>query len=116
MSLAVDPSIHGAAETSEIPEKLGRWYSAHASIRRLWAIKEDLQLTVCVSLTATSDGADARPVWLARNHEWRIELQSLCRREVQLRFVETDVLPRSYLTGQATIVTRIDWRESWLDA
>jgi len=41
----------------------------HASIRRLWAIEEDLLLTVCVSLTPTSDGADALPVWLARNHE-----------------------------------------------
>ena len=116
MSHAVDRRIIGDADTSEISAKLGRWYDAHASIRRLWAIEEDLLLTVCVSLTPTSDGADSLPVWLARNHEWRIELQSLCRCEVQLRFVETGVLPRSYLAGQSTIVTELDWRESWLDA
>lgn len=98
------------------PQKLARWYGAHAPIRRLWAIEEGSLLTVCVSLTPTSDGADALPVWLAMNHEWRIDLQSLCGCEVLLKFVETDVLPRSYLAGQATIVTELDWRESWLDA
>ncbi len=108
------PNLNDDPDTGGIPAELARWYGAHASVRRLWAIEDGHLFTVCISLEPTSDGADALPVWLAMNHEWRGDLQALCAREVRLEFVEPDVLPPAYLTGDATIVAEVDWRETWI--
>jgi hypothetical protein len=114
MSVAIDQSITGEPDTTEISTELARWYGAHASIRRLWVVEDAHDLTVCISLEPTSDGGDTLPLWLAMSQEWRRDLQSICRREIQLQFVEPDVLPSSHLTGESVIVAEVDWRESWI--
>jgi hypothetical protein len=114
MSVAIDQVIPDDPDTSAIPEALAKWYGTHPSIRRLWAIEEGGEITVCVSLEPTSDGGDTLPLWLAMSQEWRSDLQSLCRRDIDLKFVEPDLLPSSHLTGEAAIVAEIDWRESWI--
>jgi hypothetical protein len=110
MSVATDQSITGEPDPTEISTKLARWYGAHASIRRLRVVEEGHGLTVCISLEPTSDGADTLPVWLAMNQKWRSDLQSICRRDVHLQFVEPDVFP----SGAAVIVAEVDWRETWI--
>lgn len=98
---------------NSISKKLARWYGAHASIRRLWAIESPLGLTVCISPEPTSDGGDALPLWLAMSQQWRSDLQSICGRDIELQLVEPDMLPPPSLTDCAVIVADIDWRESW---
>jgi hypothetical protein len=116
MSVALDRVTSENPEVAVISVRLARWYDAHPSIRRLWAIEEDSLLAVYVSLEPTSDGDDCLPVWLAMNHHWRRDLQSITRREVHLRFVPSDVLPTSYVNGDAMIIAEVDWRESWIYA
>jgi hypothetical protein len=114
MSVAVLQFVNEDDEVESISTRLAAWYDAHSTVRRLWAIQDGRSLTVCVALEPTSDGDDSLPIWLAMNHEWSIDLQSMIPREVQLQFVTQDVLPSSYVTGDAVIVAEIDWRESWI--
>ncbi len=114
MSLAAHEFVNQDDEVESISTRLAAWYDTHASVRRLWAIENGHFLTVCVSLEPTSDGDDSVPIWLAMNHEWHSDLQTIIPREIQLRFVTSDVLPSSYVTDDAVIVAEIDWRESWI--
>lgn len=114
MSLAAHQFVDEDNEVPAISTRLAAWYDAHASIRRLWAIENGRSLTVCISLEPTSDGDDCLPIWLAMSHEWRSDLQSIIPREIQLRFVASDILPPSYVTGDAVIIAEVDWRESWI--
>lgn len=96
-----------------IPTSLAKWYDAHASVRRLWAVEEGSLLAVYVSLEPTSDGEDALPVWLAMKQKWTTDLTAMISREVQLRFVTSDVLSPSYVSDDPVIVAEVNWRESW---
>ncbi len=114
MTLAAHQFVNEDQEARSISTRLAAWYDAHASVRHLWAIETARLLTVCVSLEPTSDGDDCLPIWLAMSHEWMSDLQSIIPREVQLRFVASDGLPPSYVTGDAVMLAEIDWRESWI--
>ncbi len=114
MSLAVNRSILEDQNVTAISSCLAKWYDAHASVRRLWAVHEGSLLAVYVSLEPTSDGDDALPVWLAMKHEWTRDLTSIIPRGVQLRFVTADVLSPSYVSGNAVIIADVNWRESWI--
>jgi hypothetical protein len=114
MSLAADQLINEDREVGSVSTTLAAWYDAHASVRCLWAIETGRFLTVCISLEPTSDGDECLPIWLAKTDEWSSDLQSIIPREIQLRFVTSDVLPPSYVTGDAVIVAEIGWRNSWI--
>lgn len=114
MSLALNRSSFEDQDVTVISTCLARWYDAHASVRRLWAVDEGSLLAVYVSLEPTFDGDDALPVWLAMKHEWSSDLRSIVSREVQLRFVTSDVLSPSCVRGNAVLVAEIHWRESWI--
>jgi hypothetical protein len=116
MSAAIDQFTTDDADTSGISTRFAQWYRAHASIRRLWAVQNDVGLKVCIALEPTSDGGDALPLWLAMSGAWRSDLQSICECDIQLELVEPDVPSSSDLTDDGLIVAKVDWRESWLYA
>jgi hypothetical protein len=113
MSFAVNRTAREDWDIAAISDCLAKWYDAHASVRRLWAVEEGSLLAVYLSLEPTSDGDDALPVWLAMKSEWSSDLTSIIPRESELRFVMSDVLSSSYVSGDAVMIAEINWRESW---
>jgi hypothetical protein len=113
MSFAVNRTVPDDCDIAAISDCLAKWYDAHASVRRLWAVEEGSLLAVYLSLEPTSDGDDALPVWLAMKSEWSSDLTSIIPRESELRFVTSDVLSSSYVTGDAVMIAEVNWRESW---
>ena len=113
MSLAADRSCFADRDVTVLCTSLTKWYDAHASVRRLWAIEEGSVLTVYVSLEPSSDGDDALPVWLAMKHKWSSDLAYMLPREIELRFAAADVLSPSCLSGNAAVIADVNWRESW---
>jgi hypothetical protein len=116
MSVAVYRSILEHQDITMISTSLAKWYDAHASVRRLWAVDEGSLLAVYISLEPTSDGDDALPVWLAMNREWSSDLTSIIPREVRLRLVTSSVLSPSDIRDDAVIVADVNWREAWIDS
>ena len=113
MNLPTDQLRRADRDVTMICSALTKWYDAHASVRRLWAVDEGSRLTVYVSLEPSSDGDDALPVWLAMKHEWSIDLASMLPGEIELRFTAADVLTPSVLSANAGFVADVNWRESW---
>lgn len=112
MSFAVNRSVPKDWDIAAISDCLAKWYDAHASVRRLWAVEEGSLLAVYLSLEPTFDGDDALPVWLAMKNEWSSDLASIIPRESELRFVASDA-PSSYVSGDSVIIAEANWRESW---
>lgn len=113
MSFAVNRFVPQDWDIAAISDCLAKWYDAHASVRRLWAVEEGSLLAVYLSLEPTSDGDDALPVWLAMKNEWSSDLASIIPRESELRFVASDVLSSSYVSGDSVIIAEVNWREPW---
>ena len=113
MSFAVNRYVSKDEGLAAITTSLAKWYDAHASVRRLWLVEEGSLLAVYLSLEPTSDGDDALPVWLAMKDEWSSDLTALIPRESELRFITSDVLFPSYVSGDAVIIAEVNWRESW---
>lgn len=96
-----------------IPTTLARWYAAHASIRRLWAVEAPDALIVFVSLEPTSDGNDPLPLWLAKSQDWANDLTARASREVQLKLIASGVFEESDVDPDASLVAELSWRDSW---
>jgi hypothetical protein len=97
----------------ELPAMLARWYAAHASIRRLWAIEDQDALMVFVTLEPTSDGADAFPVWLANSHDWADDLKARTHREVELKLIASDMFEEFRINPRSDMIAELSWRDSW---
>jgi hypothetical protein len=115
MSTDVDRTLNAGQEPMEIPTMLEKWYATHASIRRLWAIEDAVDITVFVSLEPTQDGNDALPVWLANQHLWTKDLEMLIEREVQLKLVVSD-FEELDVGADAVMLAELGWRDPWLSA
>jgi hypothetical protein len=101
-------------EVPEIRTALAKWYAAHSSIRRLWAIDDPVALIVLVTLEPTSDNDDTLPVWLAMKRDWTNHLKSLVNREVQLRLTVAGAFEDSYVNTNAAVIAELSWRDSWV--
>ena len=112
----VNRSSPAEQEVTQIQAALAKWYAAHASIRRLWAIEDPVALNVFVTLEPTSDGDDALPVWLARKHDWTQDLKSLANREVQLSLIVSGVLEEPDVDTGAAMIAELSWRDSWVSS
>jgi hypothetical protein len=100
-------------DSADVPANLARWYAAHSSIRRLWAVEHRDELIAFVALEPTSDGDDMLPTWLAKRHEWTQELQSLANREIQLELIFSDDFQPSYVNSDAVLIAELNWRDAW---
>jgi hypothetical protein len=113
MNAVVNRSLTTEQEVTEVAAALARWYAAHSSIRRLWAIEDPIALIVVVTLEPTSDGDDALPVWLANNRAWANDLRSLTNRDVQLKLIVSE-FEESYVNANAVMIAQLSWRDSWV--
>jgi hypothetical protein len=113
MNTAVNTVTSDENVVTEIGPSLARWYAAHASIRRLWAIEGPVALEILVALEPTSDGNESLPIWLANRRRWATDLQLLIRREIQLRLVVPDDRGEFYVNPDAVTVAELSWRECW---
>jgi hypothetical protein len=113
MNLVVDQSLPAEQQVTDISATLAKWYSAHSSIRRLWAVEEQNELVVFVTLEPTSDGDDAFPIWLAKSHDWAGDLRTRTSREVQLKLIVSGEFEASYVDTDATMIAELSWRDSW---
>jgi hypothetical protein len=89
---------------------LQKWYAAHVSIRRMWALNDALALVVFVALEPTPDGEDTLPVWFAHQSQWRSDLESLTGREVRLQLIRSGAFGEPDVDADAVT---IGWRDSW---
>jgi hypothetical protein len=96
-----------------IPTTLARWYAAHSSVRRLWAVEAGDALTVFVSLEPTSDGDDPLPLWLANSQDWADDLTARASRDVQLKLIASGVFEESDVDTGAELIAELSWRDSW---
>lgn len=113
MNLAINRFLAGEQEAPELPTTLARWYAAHSSIRRLWAIEDRDALIVFVTLEPTSDGEDPLPVWLARHRDWTHDLTTRTHRQVQLQLIVSGVFEQSHANTDAAVIAELSWRDSW---
>lgn len=116
MSPTIDPSgtdEPGHRATTEIPGVLAKWYAAHASVRRLWAVENQDALTVFVALEPTSDGDDAFPIWLANSREWVGDLGARTNRDVELKLIVSDGFEEADVAAGATKIADLRWRDAW---
>src|SRR5687767_2412709 len=100
-------------DMQELPATLARWYAAHSSIRRLWAVEDREALIVFVTLEPTSDGADAFPVWLANSNDWADDLRVRTHREVQLQLIVSDMFEATDVNSGRAVIAELSWRDSW---
>lgn len=113
MNLAPNRFSTDEQEVTELPAALCRWYAAHSSIRRLWALEDRDELIVFVTLEPTSDGDDTLPVWLAKCRDWANDLRVCTAREVQLKLIVSGVFEKSYVNADAAMIAELSWRDSW---
>ena len=113
MSSVVRGFSTGERDSTDVSANLARWYAAHSSIRRLWAVEHRDELIAFVTLEPTSDGDDTLPTWLAKRREWTHELQSFVNREVKLELSFSDDFQTSYVHSDAVLIAELNWRDAW---
>lgn len=113
MNLALNRSSLVDQDVSELPTALAKWYAAHASIRRLWAIEDSVALIVFVTLEPTSDGDDTLPVWMAKHRDWASDLRVFTDRDVHLKLFASGILAAPSVTADAVVIAELSWRDSW---
>src|SRR5688572_11023400 len=91
---------------------LDKWYAAHPSIRRLWAVQESQRLRVIVTLEPTHDGDDIYPAWVANGHNWAHDLQSRMDRPVELEVMDEPSLAELPADVDGVLVAEVFWRDS----
>jgi hypothetical protein len=91
---------------------LDKWYAAHPSIRRLWAVQESQGLRVIVTLEPTHDGDDIYPAWVANGHNWAQDLQSRMDASVELEVMDEPSLARLPIGVNGVVVAELFWRDS----
>ena len=98
---------------TELTAALGKWYDAHAAVRRLWASEQSGAVRVVVALEPTSDGDDALPAWLANSREWTGDLRSLTNRDVELQAIFLTAAEESPFDADAVLIAEFSWRDAW---
>lgn len=93
---------------------LARWYDSHASVRRLWAIREGQRLRVIVAVEPTNDNDDIYPVWLANAEVWTGELRSQTGSPVQLEVIQEGFDVAGIEAG-GIIIADLFWRDPALN-
>jgi hypothetical protein len=114
MNLVLDPSLDQIPTATAALVVLTKWYTAHSSVRRLWAIKDSQRLRVIVTLEPTHDGDDIYPAWLANGHEWAHELQLRMDVPVQLEVMDEPYLAEPAAGIDGVLVAVLFWRDSSL--
>lgn len=109
MNMGVNQSL----PAEELPTALSKWYTAHSSIRRLWAVEEQEALVVFITLEPTSDGDDAFPTWLAKSHDWAGDLRTRTSREVHLKLIVSGTFEDSYVEPECAMIAQLSWRDPW---
>jgi hypothetical protein len=112
VNLVLDPSLEQVATATAALVVLTKWYAAHSSVRRLWAIKDWQRLRVIVALEPTHDGEDIYPAWLANGHEWAHELQLRMDVPVQLEVMDEPYLAEPAAGVDGVLVAALFWRDS----
>ena len=112
MNLSPNRFLANEREFTEIPATLSRWYAAHASIRRLWALEDRDELIVFVTLEPSLDGDDTLPLWLTNSREWANDLRTRTNRNVQLKLVVSGAFVKSYVNAGAAMIAERSWRDS----
>jgi hypothetical protein len=91
---------------------LDKWYAAHRTIRRLWAVQDSQGLRVIVTLEPTHDGDDIYPAWVANGHKWAHDLQSRIDRPVELEVMDEASLAELPADVDGVLVAEVFWRDS----
>ena len=92
---------------------LGKWYDAHAAVRRLWALEHFGAIHVVIVLEPTSDGDDALPAWLANSRKWASDLRLLTSRDVQLTPIFSTAAEDSPVEAGVALIAEFGWRDAW---
>ena len=112
MKLMLDPLRSDGPTFAGAFVVLGKWYAAHAAVRRLWAISESQRIRVFVKLAPTGDGDDIYPAWLANGHEWARELQLALGGAVQLDVIDGSYLAEFAAGVDGVLVAELSWRDA----
>ena len=109
MKLNRDPTLprHVTAEA----EALAGWYDAHPAVRRLWAIRDALQLSVVLTLEPTVDNSDTYPTWFACSPAWSSEISSLVSSPVKIELLDEPLVDEFEIDVEGEIVAAISWRD-----